>query len=66
MPVEDDEDEPTGMYAPRPQHLYRAISSATPTRKVRIFACEDDRCIYSHEMTEDEYHELEDEQSEEF
>ena len=64
-PIEEDEDEPIGMYSAKPKNLYGATSSATPTEEVRIYACEDDMCIYSHEMTETEYLELEDEENEE-
>jgi hypothetical protein len=54
------EEEPRGMYAPRPHNLYRGtFSNGTPanvpTKEEKMYACEDDDCIYSYEITEKEY-----------
>jgi len=56
---EEEEEDSTGLYAGSPKGFHGGRSSNGKTRKVRIYGCEDSMCMYTSDMTEDEYHKLE-------
>lgn len=64
--VEEEPEEETGSYYSKPKNLYRGISSDVKMKKIRIYGCQDPICIYTSDMTEDEYLKIEEDQSDDF
>jgi len=66
MEEEEEIGEETGLYYSKPENLYGGKPSNLKKRKVRIYGCEDPFCIYTSDMTEDEYLKMEEDQSDDF
>ncbi|MGD0644546.1 MAG: hypothetical protein ABSA75_06545 [Candidatus Bathyarchaeia archaeon] len=62
--IDEEEDESTVTYSERSHLSYREIpQSERKMKKTRIYGCPNEYCRYTSDMTEDQYHELEDNES---
>jgi hypothetical protein len=61
----EEEEESTGSYVGTTKGFHGGRNPNAETRKVKIYHCEDNFCMFSSDMTEDEVLELEDNQNDE-